>query len=239
MEEQFARTAALIGEAALDKLRRSRVILFGLGGVGSFTAEMLARSGVGALTLVDSDAVAPSNLNRQLEALHSTVGMQKTEAVKARIADINPACRVTVINRFYLPENADAVDLTEYDCIADAIDTVSAKLELISRATALGIPIVCCMGTGNKLDPTLLRVSDIGKTEGCPLCRVMRRELKARDIKHLQVVWSPEQPVKPAAPVSDDNPSRHPPASMAFVPAAAGIILAREIIMKLIGESND
>lgn len=238
MQEQFARTAALIGEPALEKLQNSCVIVFGLGGVGSFTAEMLARSGVGALTLVDSDCVALSNLNRQLEALHSTVGKPKTEAVRERIGDINPTCRVTVINCFYLPETADEIDLTGYDYIVDAIDTVSAKLELVSRGAAQGIPIISCMGTGNKLDPTQLRVSDINKTEGCPLCRVMRRELRARGIPRLQVVWSPEMPIKPIVPVAEDAPSRHPPASMPFVPATAGIIMAKEIIMKLIGENQ-
>ncbi len=238
MEDMFSRTVSLIGEDALRKLKESRIILFGLGGVGSFTAEALVRSGAGSLTVVDSDPVSSSNINRQLCALNSTVGKQKTEIVKARLNDINPECEITVFNEFYLPENADKIDLSDYDYIADAIDTVSAKIELAVRAEKAEVPIISCMGTGNKLDPTLLRVSDIYKTEGCPLCRVMRRELKVRGVKHLKAVWSPEPPISPKIPVSGESENRHPPASMIFVPASAGILMAKEIICDLSGDTK-
>lgn len=236
MDSQFARSEALIGKEAQERLKNSRVILFGVGGVGSFAAELLARSGVGGLTLVDSDAVCLTNLNRQLGALHSTVGRPKTQVFEQRIRDINPCCRVETVSSFYLPENADEISLEGYDYIADAIDTVSAKLELAVRAKKAGVPIISCMGTGNKLEPTLLRVSDIYKTEGCPLCRVMRRELRARSVEALKVVWSPETPRKPLAPVDGGSEGRHAPASMAFVPASAGILMAKEIITDLIGD---
>ena len=236
MEELFKRTEALLGEAALRRLRSSSVIVFGLGGVGSFTAEALVRSGIGGITLVDSDTVSESNINRQLCALGSTVGVKKTEIMKKRLSDINPDCAIETVDIFYLPESADAIDLSRFDYAADAIDTVSAKLELALRCERAGVPLISCMGTGNKLDPTLLRVSDIYKTEGCPLCRVMRRELKARGVKRLKAVWSPETPIKPKESLDGPDSSRHAPASMIFVPASAGLLMAKEIITDLTGD---
>lgn len=235
--EEFARTRALIGEEKLNMLRNSRVIVFGLGGVGSYTAEMLARSGVGTIAVVDSDEVSLSNINRQLCALHSTVGNAKTAVIAERIHDINPLCNVIEYNLFYLPESADEIALEKYDYIADAIDNVSAKLELVGRAYRLGIPIISCMGTGNKLDPGQLRVSDIYKTEGCPLCRAMRSALRKKEIPSLKTVWSPETPIRPAEEI-EGSAGSHPPASMAFVPASAGILMAREIVCDITGREE-
>ncbi len=225
----------LTGKQATDILAKSRVILFGLGGVGSYTAEALARAGIGEITVVDSDTVAFTNLNRQLCALHSTLGLAKTEVIKARINDINPACRVNAVQKFYLPENSEEFNLEKYDYIADAIDTVSAKIDIAAKAQKLNIPIISCMGTGNKFDPSLFRVSDISKTSGCPLCRVMRRELKKRQIKKLNVVWSPEEPVKPAE-TNEESGKRQTPGSLPFVPGAAGLIMAGKIITDLINK---
>ena len=195
INEQFVRSAFVLGDEAILRLREKRVILFGVGGVGSFCAEALARIGVGTITLVDPDSVSVSNINRQLIALHSTVGRNKAEVMKERIADINPEAKVTALPLFYLPENADEIDLSEYDIIIDAIDTVSAKIELAVRANALGIPMLCAMGTGNKMQPDKLVITDLSKTTMCPLARVMRRELKARGIYHLTVVYSTETPI--------------------------------------------
>ncbi|MBR6939686.1 MAG: tRNA threonylcarbamoyladenosine dehydratase [Clostridia bacterium] len=231
--DRFARTRMLIGDKALDKLKNSRVLLFGLGGVSSYTAEALARAGVGNISLVDSDTVAPSNLNRQLCALESTVGRYKTEVVAERIQQINPDCNVTVYTDFYLP-GSDIVDFTAYDYVADAIDTVKAKLDIAEKCINSGVPVISCMGTGNKLDPSLFRVSDISKTEVCPLCKVIRYELRKRGINHLNVVWSPENPIKPA-PCEDNNNGRTP-ASISFVPGAAGLIMAGKIITDLCKE---
>ena len=180
MEERFSRTALLLGENGVERLKNSRVAVFGVGGVGSFTVEALARLGIGHITLVDPDKVAESNLNRQLVALHSTLGMYKVDAARARILDINPEAEVEVLKMFYLPENADCFDVSRFDCIVDAIDTVSAKIELIVRAKKAGVHIVSSMGTGNKLHPEMLEIADISKTSVCPLARVMRRELRAR-----------------------------------------------------------
>ena len=232
---QFSRSEMLTGKQATDILAKSRVILFGLGGVGSYTAEALARAGIGEITVVDSDTVAFTNLNRQLCALHSTLGLAKTEVIKARINDINPACRVNAVQKFYLPENSEEFNLEKYDYIADAIDTVSAKIDIAAKAQKLNIPIISCMGTGNKFDPSLFRVSDISKTSGCPLCRVMRRELKKRQIKKLNVVWSPEEPVKPAE-TNEESGKRQTPGSLPFVPGAAGLIMAGKIITDLINK---
>ena len=206
--------------------------LFGLGGVGSYTAEALARAGINKLTIVDNDAVSVTNINRQLCALHSTVGMPKVEVVKKRILDINPACEVTALEKFYLPENADEFTLESYDYIADAIDTVSAKIDLAVKSQEYGIPMISCMGTGNKLDPSQFTVSDIYKTSGCPLCRVMRTELKKRGIKQLNVVWSPEIPVKPLQ-TTEETGKRQTPGSLPFVPPVAGMIMAGKIILDL------
>lgn len=231
--ERFSRSELLLGSGSTDILKSKKVILFGLGGVGSYVAEALARAGIGHITVVDSDTVSPSNLNRQLCALTSTVGMPKTEVIKRRILDINPECDVAALQKFILPENADEFLLENYDYIADAIDTVSAKICLAEKAEKLSVPLISCMGTGNKLDPSQFRISDISKTSVCPLCRVMRYELKKRGIKRLNVVWSPEEPVKA---VAEDNGSRRAPGSLPFVPGAAGLIMAGKIITDLTKE---
>ncbi len=236
-KEEFSRTARVLGMSAVERLAGARVAVFGIGGVGGYVCEALARAGVGAIDLFDSDTVSLSNLNRQIIALHSTVGRLKTEVMRERILDINPDCKVTVHNVFYLPENADGYPLNGYDCIADAIDTVSAKLELIERATKQSIPIISSMGTGNKCDPTGLTVTDLSKTSGCPLARVMRRELKARGITHLRVIFSNEAPIAPPADAPDllqDANKRVPPGSLPTVPPVAGILMASEIIRDLI-----
>jgi tRNA A37 threonylcarbamoyladenosine dehydratase len=236
-KEEFSRSARVIGCGAIERLKHARVAVFGVGGVGGYVCEALARAGVGAIDLFDSDAVSLSNVNRQIIALHSTVGQAKVEVMRARILDVNPDCEVTVHNVFYLPENADDYPLDGYDYIADAIDTVAAKLELIVRATRAGIPIISSMGTGNKLDPSRLTVTDLSKTAGCPLARVMRRELKARGIAHLRVVYSEEPPVQapPDAPALENDPhKRVPPGSLPFVPPVAGLLMASEIVKDLI-----
>lgn len=229
-DEQFSRTALLLGDAAVEKLAASRVIVFGLGGVGGYAVEALARTGVGHLDLVDNDVISLSNLNRQLYALHSTVGMSKVDAAIQRILDINPACVVTGHKMFYLPETADSIDLSAYDYIVDCIDTITAKIELIVRAQAIGVPVISSMGTGNKLDSSKLQVADISKTSVCPLARVMRTELRKRGLQHLKCVFSTEEPVN--AVVQDG--SRHAPGSVAFVPSVAGLMLAGEVIKDLI-----
>ncbi len=232
MHSQFLRSEMILGENSTENLASKRVILFGLGGVGSYTAEALARAGIGSITLVDNDTVSVTNINRQLCALHSTVGKPKVDVVKERILYINPDCKVTALQKFYLPENADEFSLSDYDYIADAIDTVSAKIDLAVKSQALSVPLIACMGTGNKLDPSLFRISDIFKTSGCPLCRVMRTELRKRGVKKLNVVWSPEEPVKPA-PTSEETGKRQTPGSLPFVPGAAGLIMAGKIILDL------
>ena len=232
---QFLRSEMILGSDSTQILAKKKVILFGVGGVGSYAAEALARAGVGSLTVVDNDTVAATNLNRQLCALHSTLGKPKARVVAERILDINPQCRVTALEKSYLPENADEFSLESYDYIADAIDTVSAKIDLAVKAQQLGIPIISCMGTGNKLNPTLFTVSDIYKTSVCPLCRVMRTELRKRGVKKLNVVWSPEEPRKPAA-TDEDTGKRQTPGSLPFVPGAAGLIMAGKIILDLCKE---
>ncbi len=231
-QSQFLRSEMILGKESTENLKNKNVILFGLGGVGSYTAEALARAGIGRLTIVDNDFVSVTNINRQLCALHSTVGKAKVDVVKERILDINPECEVTALQKFYLPENSDEFNLSEYDYIADAIDTVSAKIDLAVKSQELSIPMISCMGTGNKLDPTKFTVSDIFKTSGCPLCRVMRSELRKRGIKKLSVVWSPEEPVKPL--MADENSGkRQTPGSLPFVPGVAGMIMAGKIITDL------
>ena len=239
MIHRFSREELLIGKAGLEKLRQARVAVFGIGGVGSYVVEALARSGVGALDLFDSDTVALSNINRQLIALESTLGRPKVEVAKGRVLQINPACRVEARQLFFTPENAGDIDFSQYDYVADAIDTVTGKLELIRCCREAGVPVISCMGTGNKLDPTAFRVTAIEKTSGCPLARVMRRELKKRGITGVKAVWSPEEPLAPA-PAPDDQKGtagRPTPGSMAFVPSAAGLILAGEIVKDLLGET--
>ena len=232
MAEQFIRTEMLLGRAALERLQKARVAVFGLGGVGGYTVEALARAGIGQLDLIDSDTVSLSNLNRQILATHSTIGLEKTEAARRRVLDINPDCIVRVRNLFYTPETADQFDFTQYDYIVDAIDTVTGKLALVERAHAVNTPIICCMGTGNKLDASAFQVADISKTSMCPLARIMRKELGKRGIKHLKVVYSQEEALTPtgweeeAAAIG----KRQIPGSVSFVPGAAGLILAGEVI---------
>ena len=245
MQDQFVRTEAIFGAAAMQRFAAARVAVFGIGGVGGFAVEALARSGIGALDLFDDDTVAPSNLNRQLIALHSTLGRKKTEVMRERILDINPEAAVTVHNLFYLPENADSIDLSVYDYIIDAVDTVSAKLELVRRAKCAGVPIVCSMGAGNKLDPTKFEVADISKTSVDPLARVMRRELKKEGIRNVKVVYSKEEPVMPHTAVRNDSAAQRPgsaktnsPGSLAFVPSVAGLILAGEVLRDLAKEAE-
>lgn len=226
MEEQFEREAMLIGEDSVARLQAAAVAVFGVGGVGSFTVEALARAGVGRLLLVDNDTVSITNINRQLIALHSTVGRFKTEVAAERVRDINPACTVETRAMFYTPETADELDLSSFDYIVDAVDTVSAKLELIVRAKALGIPVISCMGAGNKRDATRFEVADIFDTTVCPLARVMRRELRARGVTACKVVYSKEEPVRSAD-------GRRLPGSLSYVPSVAGLIAAGEVIRTL------
>lgn len=235
MSRTFARTELLLGEEAMQRLQNARVAVFGVGGVGGYAVEALARSGVGALDLIDSDTVAESNLNRQIIALRSTIGQYKTDVAKARIMDINPDCRVTVYHTFYLPETAHTFDFSQYDYIVDAIDTVKGKLALVEQAQAAGTPVICSMGTGNKLDPTRFEVADIYKTSVCPLARVMRYECKKRGVKRLKVVYSKEPPVRPVKKTDEQTVRRDIPGSTAFVPPVAGLILAGEVIKDMIG----
>ncbi len=228
---QFLRTEMILGENSTENLSNKNVILFGLGGVGSYTAEALARAGIGRITIVDNDVVSVTNLNRQLCALHSTIGKPKVEVVKERILDINPDCKVTALQKFYLPENADSIDLSVYDYIVDAIDTVPAKVELCVRANALNIPIISSMGFGNKLCPTQVEVADLSKTSVCPLARTMRRLLREKGITHLKTVYSKEIPKVPACPM--DSSGKPTVASVAFVPSVAGLVIASEVIKDL------
>lgn len=235
MKEQFFRTEMLLGEGAIERLQKAHVAVFGLGGVGGYVVEALARGGIGALTLVDNDTVSISNLNRQILATHSTVGMTKTEAAKRRVLDINPDCVVRTYNVFYTPETADAFDFREYDYIVDAIDTVTGKLQLVERANEAGTPIISCMGTGNKLDASAFQVADISKTSMCPLARVMRKELGKRGIRHLKVVYSQEEVMTPKGWEEEAAAlgKRQIPGSVPFVPGAAGLILAGEVIKNI------
>ena len=235
MEEQFIRTRMLLGDAAVEKLKNARVAVFGIGGVGGYTVEALARSGVGQLDLIDHDTVSESNINRQILATHSTVGMLKVDAARNRVLDINPACVVRTYPMFYLPETAGEFDFTAYDYIVDAIDTVTGKLQLAQRAFEAGAPIISCMGTGNKLDASAFRVEDISKTSMCPLARIMRKELAKRGIKHMKVVYSKEEALSPTGWEEEAAAlgKRQIPGSVAFVPGAAGLILAGEVIKDL------
>ena len=240
MLEQFLRTEMLLGSEALTRLQSARVAVFGLGGVGGYVVEALARSGVGSLDLIDSDTVSVSNLNRQILATHSTVGMLKVDAARNRVLDINPACNVKTWPVFYTPDTADSFDFTQYDYIVDAIDTVTGKLALVERAKAAGTPIICCMGTGNKLDASALQGADISKTTRCPLARVMRKELAKRGIRHLKVVYSQEEALTPTGWEEEAAAlgKRQIPGSVAFVPGAAGLLLAGEVVRDLTGFSR-
>lgn len=223
----YTRTAAVIGEEAVERLKRSSVIVFGVGGVGGFAVEALARSGVGKIAVVDMDTVAPSNLNRQIIAAHSTIGMPKVDAIKQRIVDINPLCEVKAFNFFYSEETSREVDLSQYDYILDCIDSVKSKLHLIEKATALGVRIISSMGSGNKLDPTRFTVTDISKTYNDPLAKVVRCELRKRGINHLKVVFSDEEPRSVAG--------GRTPGSLAFVPSVAGLVMASAVVRELAG----
>lgn len=240
--EQFVRTQMLLGAETMEKLQNAHIAVFGVGGVGGYVVEALARSGVGKFDLIDNDTVALSNINRQIIATHSSVGKYKVDVMKERILDINPDAEVTVHKCFFLPENSRDFEFIKYTYIVDAIDTVTAKLELIVRADEAGVPIISSMGTGNKLDPTRLEISDIYKTEVCPLARVMRTELKKRGIKKLKVVYSKEQPIKRAKndkeQITSENTGRikDVPGSVAFVPSVAGLIIAGQVIKDLKGE---
>lgn len=232
--EQFSRTELLIGKEKVEKLNKSKVAVFGIGGVGSYVVEGLARAGVGKFVLIDKDKVDITNLNRQIIATHKTVGKSKVEVSKERILDINPNAEVEIYEEFFMPETEGILDET-VDYIVDAIDTVTAKIELVMRANKLNIPIISSMGTGNKLDPTRFEVADIYKTEVCPLAKVMRKELKLRGIKKLKVVYSKEEPVKA---MQKEEGKKQPPASISFVPSVAGLIIAGEVIKDLISKCD-
>ncbi len=263
MSEQFARTELLLGTEAINRLSECRVAVFGVGGVGGYVCEALVRSGIGHFDLIDSDTVAESNLNRQIIALNSTVGKYKVDVMKERMLDINPNVTVNAHRCFYLPENADDFDFSKYDYVIDAVDTVTAKIEIIMRSKSLGIPVISAMGAGNKLDPSKFKVADIYDTKVCPLCRVMRRELKKRNIENLKVVYSEEEPLKPmyretneasentsnyevtheTGKTADDvkKPAKSTggfkkvaPGSSAFCPAACGLVIASEVVRDLI-----
>lgn len=246
MEERFCRTAMLIGEAGLARLKTARVAVFGIGGVGSFAAEALARAGVGRLVLVDNDAVAVSNINRQLAALCSTLGRSKAAVMKERIEDVNPAAEVEIVEEFFLPERAGLFFRGSYDYIVDAIDTVAGKVGLVMAAKERAIPIVSSMGAGNKLDPTKFEVADIYETSVCPLARVMRRELRSRGVEALKVVYSTEKPRRPLFAVQEESAgrgeqvfSKQPPGSVSFVPSVAGLILASVVVRELAGMAQE
>ena len=249
MSSRFARTELLLGEHAMRVLADSHVAVFGLGGVGGYCAEALARSGVGALDLIDHDKVSPTNVNRQIVALESTIGRPKAEVMAERVRDINPACTVVARTCFYLPDTADQIDLSQFDYLVDCVDTVTAKLLLAERAQKTGVPLISCMGTANKTDPTRLEVADISKTDICPLAKIIRKECRKRGIKHLKVVYSREPAQQPSdeaqaaylAAVKEDAGATVDkfgragiPASTAFVPPAAGLILAREVVKDLV-----
>ena len=280
MWEQFSRTGRLLGETAMERLANARVAIFGVGGVGGYVCEALVRSGVGAFDLIDKDSVSASNLNRQIIATFDTVGKDKVDVMRERMLSINPEADIRVFQCFFLPENADDFDFSEYDYVVDAVDTITAKIELILRARRAGVPVISAMGAGNKLDPGSFKVADIYETKVCPLARVMRRELKKRGVEHLKVVYSEEEPIRPSGPIKEEEPGRpigliqdedpiyssgsikgeetgHPevcpsspdvtisvtterrrkdvPGSAVFAPAAAGLMIAGEIVKDLVG----
>lgn len=251
IQKEFSRTAKLLGEEAVEKLGRCRVAVFGVGGVGGYVVEALARSGVGTLDLIDDDKVCASNINRQIIATTSSIGRYKVDVARERLEDINPSIRVCGWRTFFGPDTADQFDFSAYDYVVDAIDTVTGKLELISRAKAAGVPVISSMGAGNKLDPTAFEIADIYETSVCPLARVMRRECRKRGIDHLKVVYSREEPLVPSGTdesdqqlegnmrvesVRDPGKRRTTPGSVAFVPSVAGLIIAGEVIRDLIRE---
>lgn len=243
MQEQFSRTELLLGQEGLKKLGKAHVAVFGVGGVGGYAVEALARSGIGAIDLIDDDRVCPSNINRQIIATHKTVGEYKVDVAKERILEINPDCKVRAFKTFYMPDTASQFNFFEYDYVIDAIDTVTGKLELIMQAKQAGTPVISSMGAGNKLDPTAFEVADIYKTSVCPLAKVMRRECKKRGIKSLKVVYSKEEPVSIdpdkvplEEPAGNHSQRRSVPGSVAFVPSVVGLIIAGEVIKDIIKE---
>ncbi len=231
MPEQFARTELILGQEAMDRLRRSRVAVFGIGGVGGYVVEALARSGVGSLDIIDHDKVSMTNINRQIIASTNTVGRDKVDVMKERILSINPDAVVNVSKSFFLPETADLFDFGKYTYVVDAIDTVTAKIELVLRAGDAGVPVISCMGTGNKLEPAMLEIADIYQTSVCPLAKVMRRELRKRNVEKLKVLYSKEEPVKNYLSIQ----GRAVPGSVSFVPSVAGLIIASEVIKEIAG----
>lgn len=251
MMNQFSRTELLIGSSGMDRLKNARVAVFGIGGVGGYTVEALARSGIGTLDLIDDDRICLTNLNRQIYALHSTIGKYKVDVAKERILDINPEAKVHACRTFYVPDTAEQFDFSQYDYIVDAIDTVTGKIALVMQAEAAGTPIISSMGAGNKMDPAAFRVADIYKTSVCPLAKVMRRELKKRGIRRLKVVYSTEQALEPVETEGNSCKTgcvcppgsartclkrRQIPGSNAFVPSAAGLIIASEVVKDLIAK---
>ena len=235
MSEQFSRTAALLGEAALTRLQSARVAVFGVGGVGGYVCEALVRSGVGTLDVFDKDDVSITNLNRQIIALHSTIGQDKVSVIARRMRDINPAVVIHEHKMFYLPENADEIDLRAYDFVVDAVDTVAAKVELAVRCEQLGVPLIAAMGAGNKLDPSRLQIADIYKTSVCPLARAMRTTLRKKGVKHLTVAYSTEEALRPVEAIPEEM-GRHAPGSTAFVPSAMGLLIASHVVRTLAGQ---
>ncbi|MCQ2459152.1 MAG: tRNA threonylcarbamoyladenosine dehydratase [Ruminococcus sp.] len=237
MSEEFSRSELLFGDEAMKKLASSRVAVFGVGGVGGYAVEALARTGIGTIDIIDNDTVALSNINRQIIALHSTVGQYKVDVAEKRIHDINPECTVNAYKTFFMPDTSEQFDFSQYDYVIDAIDTVTGKIEIITKAKALGVPVISSMGAGNKTDPTAFEVSDIFRTSVCPLAKVMRLEMKKRGIKKLKVVYSKEVPIKPVQKdtQSESTPFRRAtPSSCAFVPSVVGLIIAGEVIKDLL-----
>lgn len=239
IDERFQRSALLVGDEAIRRLGGTRVAIFGIGGVGGYVLEALARTGVSHIELIDADVVMPSNINRQIIATEATIGKPKVEAARERALLINPEIEVVCHNMFYTAENADEIDLSRFDYVVDAIDTVSSKIELILRAKECGVPIISSMGAGGKLNPTAFEVADIYKTSVCPLARVMRSELKKRGVKSLKVVYSKEEPIKRTVQGENGPITRHAPGSIAFVPSVVGLIIAGEVIKDLIKETSE
>ena len=237
MLDRFSRTELLLGPRAMQRLKNARVAVFGIGGVGGFTVEALARSGVGALDLIDHDTVSLTNLNRQIIATEETIGRYKVDVAAERVHSINPDCVVRTYRTFYLPDTADQFDFHQYDYVVDAVDTVTGKLLLIEQAKACGTPVISSMGAGNKLDPTAFRVADLYETDICPLAKVMRKECRKRGIDHLKVVYSREKPIAPQGPVQEETTRRSLPGSIAFVPSVVGLIIGGEVIKDLINEA--
>ncbi|MCR4789414.1 MAG: tRNA threonylcarbamoyladenosine dehydratase [Lachnospiraceae bacterium] len=236
MPDQYERTRLLLGEEAMEKLKNSRVAVFGVGGVGGYVCEALVRSGVGSIDIIDKDEISLSNLNRQIIATRKTIGKDKVDVMKERMLEIDPDVKVTVYKCFFLPDNSDYFPFEEYDYVVDAVDTVTAKIELVMKCTEKNVPIISSMGAGNKLDASAFRVADIYDTKMCPLAKVMRHELKQRGIKKLKVVYSEEKPLKPLEDISDyEKTGKDVPGSVAFVPSVAGLIIGGEVIKDLIG----